>query len=169
MEQYPFSDDYMFYDYERHRYVLTKQSALDFLGIDLAERINAHGGDKDLQVQYILRQVSDIIYGFIYSCNSNNKLQEYICAKHPNAREKIKNAMLQQLQYMIFNGDLTKFGGVDSRRGTIADASTVRRASFDPMARDILLQEIDGKIPALAYSGYLFTLKHLPAYQEEGY
>jgi hypothetical protein len=47
-------------------------------------------------------------------------------------------AMEEQLIYVMTNGDLSAFNGVNLDTGTAIDPDRMRRAEIAPMARDIL-------------------------------
>ena len=59
--KYPYSDKYMTYDYQTHRYVLTDKDVIDNMGINFIEC-----NDNDKAREMMLRQVSLQVYSFIH-------------------------------------------------------------------------------------------------------
>lgn len=171
---YPFSDAQMVYNYQSHRYILTAECVRNELNMDLATTLNTRGViDSGTAVNSFLNQISRDIYAYIYSLNTYNDLQEYLAAKHPRARDFLRDAMLEQVLYVQINGDLTKMSGIDMRKGAHIDRGYLRRASIAPVAEDILSRPLDDDTPALTYRGgsfgNAFVGIRLPAYSTEGY
>ncbi|MBP5466855.1 MAG: hypothetical protein J6Y43_04775, partial [Clostridia bacterium] len=107
---FPYSDDYMTYDYTLHRYVLTEKDILDNFAINMTARFkNAN------TVHTVLKQVSMQVYNYIHEYNVNTEIQDYIIAKTEKGREIIKQAMEQQLLYWLTVGDLTRSTDKDKR------------------------------------------------------
>ena len=170
----PYSDADMQYNFETHRYTLTEDCVRRELNMDLTLTLNTRGLiDKSAAAFNFLNQISRDVYNYIFSTNVNNALQEYLAAKHPNARRALKEAMLEQVLYVQINGDLTKVAGIDLRKGTHIDRGLLNRASIAPVAEEILSRPLDENTPALAFRGCsyanAFTALHLPAYESEGY
>lgn len=170
---YPYNDGDMTYSYRWHRYTLTTQAVRDHLGVDLDTCLNTRGAiDRAAVAPAFLSSISREIYTFIYSCSSYNEMQEYLAAKHPAAREILLDAMLEQVNYTLINGDISKLSGVDVRRGTVMDRKALSVAHIDPVAEEILARPLDACTPSLIYSGTSFSVSRhivLPAYESEGY
>lgn len=99
---YPYNDDYMVYDYTKHRYILTEKYCLDVLGLNLREKV---GGGRATNPQAQINNILDVrisqrLYSVIYSHNDKHTL-EYILAKSPTARNVIRDAMGQELLYLL--------------------------------------------------------------------
>lgn len=171
---YPYHDDDMRYSYRMHRYVLTPMAVREHLGVDLETCLNTRGAtDRAAVAPAFLNTISSEIYAYIYSCSSQNDLQEYLAAKHPRARDIIMQAMLEQVSYTLLNGDVSKLSGVDVRKGSVMDRRSLRAAQIAPVAIDILSKPLDHVTPCLIYGGSAFMLPFctvlLPAYETEGY
>lgn len=137
---FPYSDDYLTYDYTLHRYVLTEKDVLDNFAINMTARFkNAN------TVQTVLRQVSTQVYNYIHKYNVNTAMQDYIIAKTEKGREIIKNALEQQLLYWLTVGDLTRSTDKDKRA-----------VWLDINAEDILMQGIPEIGVPIIYTGSLY-------------
>lgn len=136
---FPYSDEYMTYDYKTHRYVLTKKDLLE----NFNENLQAKFKDgKD--VEPFLRQVSTEIYSYIHSHNMNTKMQDYILAKTESGREIIKEALEQQALYMLTVGIISRSLDRDHRSLRI-----------DENANDALLRDIPEIGTTILYTGNL--------------
>lgn len=109
---YPYVDEYLTYDYTTHRYVLTEKDVLENLAIDLQAEFRP---DVKNSVEKFLKQVSTLVYGFIHSFSVNNLMQDFIIAKTEQGRAYIKEAMEQQLIYMLEVGDLSRSPDMNKR------------------------------------------------------
>ena len=135
--KYPYSDDYMTYDFHSHRYVLTEKDVVEYMGIDLKEH-----NDNENARSMILRQVSLQIYNFIHSHNTATDWQDYIIAKTETGRRIIKEAMEQQLKYLLSVGD-----------ASILLDKTKRELWIDEMAKEILLTHIPEIGTSICFTG----------------
>lgn len=150
----PFSDEQMKYDFEEHRYILTKEYVLKRSGIDLSKVLKPGFIDQPQQrVDNFLNQLSDEIYGWIYEHNADNDYQEYLLAKNPLLRNIIRNAMFQQVLYVLVNGDLNMYSGVNVKSGQIADQRKMVEAAIAPAAKRELNKIIPGIGLAITYQG----------------
>ena len=170
---FPYSDADMTYSDKTHRYTLTTDAVRQHLNVDLGTVLNPAGSlDRAAVASAFLSHISREIYNYIFSCGSDNDLQEYLAAKHPNARRIILEAMLAQAEYAILNGDIYQVSGVDIRKGSAMDRRALRDARVSIAVEDILSRPLDHITPCLVYRG---TWDHnpcrlrLPAYEREGY
>ena len=139
MIAYPYSDDYMTYDYNTHRYVLTLKNVVENLGIDLESRMTTPNS-----IPSLLNRVSLRIYSFIHSHNTDNAYQDLIIAKTEDGRRIIKEAMEEQLIYLLTVGDLSR-----------STNETERKMSIDSTAIELLLQPIREIGCTILYCGRL--------------
>lgn len=109
---FPLVDEYLDYDYATHRYVLTEKDVLENLAIDLNADFRP---DVKNSVEKFLKQVSTLVYGYIHSFSVNNLMQDFIIAKTEMGRKFIKEAMEQQLIYMLEVGDLSRSPDINKR------------------------------------------------------
>lgn len=109
---FPLVDEYLTYDYATHRYVLTEKDVLENLAIDLNADFRP---DVKNSVEKFLKQVSTLVYGYIHSFSVNNLMQDFIIAKTEMGRKFIKEAMEQQLIYMLEVGDLSRSPDMNKR------------------------------------------------------
>jgi hypothetical protein len=171
---FPYSDNAMTYSYQTHRYTLTADAVKEALNVDLETVMNPAGAvDRAAIVPVLLSTISREIYAYIYSCGIDNNLQEYLAAKHPQARHIILDAMIAQVEYMILNGDIYKLSGVDIRKGGVMDQRSMRKVQIAPMAQDVLARPLSSALPCLTYRSAFsapdLNSKFLPAYEEEEY
>ncbi len=136
---YPYSDDYMIYDYKTHRYVLTAKDLADCFNEDLQKKFK-DGKDVDP----FLRQVSARMYSFIHRHNIHTLMQDYIIAKTASGREIIKEALEQQALYMLTVGDISR--SLDANH---------RALNIDETAEDTLLRDIPEIGTTILYTGSL--------------
>ncbi len=136
---YPLTDDFMRFDTETQRYVLTEKDVNINLGINIQERLkNAN------TLNAILKQVSNQIYMFIHEHSNNNELQDYVIAHTEKGRKIIKEAMEQQLIYFLAVGDLSK--STDEKK---------RAMVIDMVAKETLMQTIPEIRTSICYTGNL--------------
>lgn len=135
----PYSDGLMVYDEVAERYVLT-EDALRRRGIFLREKIEASGGAFASEIlNGILDRTSEILYDFIYKHNANNERQKHYMKTLPSFRNLIYSAMLNQVTYMIANGDLTLSPDPQMRDRAISPAATVALERTLPEIRKSIL------------------------------
>lgn len=172
-QTYPYDDEYMKYDYNKHRYILTPKCILDELNINLNERLNTRGANnKENYAQQVLDQISLQIYNFIYSHNSQWLFTQKILAKAPSARFVIKEAMKQQIMYFLMNGQIDKYSGVDLRKNTALNPNSIRGdIAIDPQAIIFLENPLQETGLSLLYRGRYMSIfaNKMPNYQEENY
>lgn len=164
---YPYNDEYLKYDYENHKYILTEKACLDKLNINLGELLNLGGSaNQEREINNFLEEISDFIYSQIYDYSSQWQIQEYQIAKCPSARDVIMKAMLKQIDYARLNGALYQYSGVDVKKGTKMQDFSDRYLS--PMSKSILSKPLTETNVPLLYAGK-YALVFKPNYQEENY
>ena len=164
---YPYDDEYMKYDYDEHRYILTERAVLDKSNINLAERLN-HGGEVNIErvAHIFLDEISEFVYSQIFDYSSQPAIQEYQIAKIPSARNVIMRAMLKQVDYVLVNGFLNQYSGVDLKKNSKIDGISGRYLA--PLAKSILSSPLgETKVPLLYAGKYAMIFE--PKYEEMGY
>lgn len=113
--EYPISGDDMVYNKDKHMYVLRPNYVKQNTGIDLSLMVNSpYVVDKTTAVNNILEDISTQIYLYVYSHNMRYKdYIEYLLAKSPKAREIIRGALMKQLSYIVRNGKINEFVGIN--------------------------------------------------------
>lgn len=164
---YPYDDEYLVYDYDEHRYILTPKAVLDKLNLNLIERLNVGGAVNRERVPYqFLDEISDIVYTEIYNYSSQPEIQEYQIAKLPSARKVIMQAMLRQVDYALVNGFLDQYSGIDLKKNSKVDDLSSRYLA--PRAKSVLSKPLlESKVPLL-YAGK-YAMIFTPNYEEMGY
>lgn len=153
----PYSDDKMQYDIEDHQYYLTLEYVKDELGIDLVSRVNTSASDNPTAAaQYVLKQISNEIYSYIYAHNTNNMVQEFFACKLQSTRNIIRKAMLEQLSYECISGALANFSGVNVKTGLIMDRKGIENAVVGFNAKKVLDTIVPEIGVALTYQGQIF-------------
>lgn len=137
--QYPLSDDFMIYDYAKHRYILTETDVFENLSINLEDKLLTKPARER-----ILDQISIHVYAYIHRFNADTKAQDYIIATTAGGRSIIKRAMEEQLIYELTAGDLSRSTDMDKRR-----------LWFDETAKEILLEDIPEIGTNICYTGSL--------------
>ncbi len=155
--QCPFDDEIMRYDYQKHRYVLTEHGVLTELGENLDVLLNSTGdANPSTLAERILKRVSQTVYLYIYRDSANEQWLEYILAKYPPLRERVKEMLQAQLLYMLENGDIGLYSGVNIAKGQAMEIESLRgRARIAPEVEDLALQDIPGLGYCLKYVGFL--------------
>jgi hypothetical protein len=142
---YPYSDNFMVFDEENKRYVLTNEYVMQRLGVDLAGTANERGlVNPQIAVKHLLEEVSDDIYNFIHSHNLNTAKQDYLIATVPSLRLIIQKAMGQQLLYSRMNGFMAYSADKDKQFMAIC-----------PKARQTLLQVVPEIGISILYTGVI--------------
>lgn len=140
---YPYSDDYMIFDGQSNRYVLTEKYALEQLGLNLSEMVNERNAqNQQIAVQRILKQISNQLYNFIHQHCFNDCLRDMVIAQCPSARKIIQEAMGEQLLYVAMKGDLSR--SVDPQK---------RQYAIDENAKAALLRIVPEVGYCLLYTG----------------
>lgn len=111
----PHSDDLMTFDEITGHYVLTEQALLEN-GTDIRKRLEQNRTvNATAVINRTLRRVSDMIYNYVHKFNHDNKQQDLWIATIPSLREIIYRAMLEQTEYFLMNGDLSRSVERDKR------------------------------------------------------
>lgn len=100
----PKTDNYMTYDKDAHRYVLTDAYVLDKLNIDLyaySEDV-ANRGNVSEQIR---RKASDQVYDFVYSNCIQKYRRERMLALNDTCRSMLMRAMGCQIEFLCENGN----------------------------------------------------------------
>ena len=155
--KFPCDDEIMRYDYNTHRYVLTEKGVLFELGENLDVILNTTGdANPSTLAERILKRVSQTVYHYLYRDTVNEQWLEYILATYPPLRERVKEMLQAQLLYMLMNGDLGLYSGVNVAKGQVMDMEALRgRARIAPEVEDLALQIIPGLGYCLKYVGFL--------------
>ena len=164
---YPYSDEYMVYDYTKHQYVLTPKAVLDKLNENLERYSPATSVNRQRDAEIMLENVSDEVYNQIYENSLNYLFPEFIIAKCPSARPIIMQALIEQVKYFLFNGAISVYSGVDFKKGTVGDNANGRILA--PNARRILERVIPETRVSLMYQGQMNALIPVGDYEKYGY
>lgn len=161
----PYSDNQMTYNERAHRYVLTTESVLEDMNIDLGVVLNTSDvADVAIAQEQFLDRVSRIIYYWIYSVNPLRFRTERELAMNEPYRPFILEAMKEQVLYILNNGDLTALSGINLDTGMTIEESKKRASSIAPLSKDILIDA--GIVKAFVP---LYEREIVPNYKGEGY
>lgn len=100
----PYNDIYMDYSQRKHRYVLTLAYANDMRNIDLLAIGDGEMNDNNAADQ-VLDKVSRQIYNHIYRHAMHRYRTEKALAFDEDVRQALMDAMGDQLEWMVTNGD----------------------------------------------------------------
>lgn len=155
--KYPFDDETMTYDYITHRYVLTERNVFNELGENLDAILNASGdGNPSALASRILKRVSQTVYLWLYEDSWNSQWLEYVLATLPPLRGIVKEMLQSQLLYMLANGDLGLYSGVNIAKGQAMNINDLRgRARIAPEVEDLAMQTVPELGYCLKYAGML--------------
>lgn len=162
----PYSDDHMIYDTADHRYKLTEAFVTQRMNRNLSVILADHGGASDTanEAGILLDRVSRQIYAFCLRATPTPYKREQMMALDPAKRVAIRDAMAEQLIYVLNNGDLSAYTGVNIETGVTIDPARMRAAEIAPLARDVLLTH-----GLCSPSFSLYDRDITPRYSEEGY
>lgn len=137
----PYSDDHMIYDKEAHRYRLTELYVLQRMNRNLSAILADNGGASDTlnEPAVLLDRVSRQVYSYCYRLTPYPKARERLMALDETKRTAIRDAMAEQLIYVLTNGDISAYSGINLDTGATLDPVRMREAEIAPMARDILI------------------------------
>jgi len=97
------NDEYMIYDLNKHRYILTPEALEKDYSINLAQTLDTDdSSDPERVPELFLDRCSKIIYTYIYSWASERDKTEYIIANE-KYRETIKDAMEEYVYSLLLN------------------------------------------------------------------
>lgn len=156
-DKYPYDDEVMKYDYVNHRYVLTKKGVLEQLGEDLDVILNT-GGDANPSTlaERFLRKVSQGVYFYLYQDSMNSDWLEYILATYPPLREWVKEMLQAQVLYVLQNGFVNDYSGVNIAKGHTVDINWLRgRVKIADEVEQLANRFIPGLGYTLTYCGAL--------------
>lgn len=131
----PYSDDYLIFNENTNRYVLTEKNLQENYGVVM----QANAG-----VQGILNMVSIQIYNYIHKHNNDNQKQDLMIACTDTGRKIINDAMCMQFLYIKQSGYLSRSTDKDKRA-----------LAIDEDAKDILMQVIPEFGCSVLYCGVL--------------
>lgn len=114
----PYSDDYMIFNERTGHYVLTER-ALEENGTQIRARLTRNRATNATAIiNRLLTRVSDMIYNYVHRFNHDNKRQDVLIATIQSCRDIIYRAMLEQTEYVLMVGDLSR--SVDPAKREIA-------------------------------------------------
>lgn len=113
-----FDDEYLYYDINTHKYYLTVDGYEQLSG----EALTADHGLDYIQAERMLKRVTQIVYGFIYSWARDVERTEYE-ASLPKYRDCIRDALAEMMTGLLANKtDPTMF--FNSRTFNFSDTVT---------------------------------------------
>lgn len=154
---YPFDNGIMKYDFAAHRYILTSEGVLSELGENLEVVLNDSGdANASTLADRVLRKVSQTVYQYIYRDSMDPAWLEFILATYPPLREWVREMLQAQLMYVLENGFVSDYSGVNIAKGQTIDPNWLRgRARIAPEVEDIANRFIPGLGYSLKYCGAL--------------
>lgn len=112
----PQSDELVIFDELTGQYILTEEATLRD-GMQLRARLSRKRDvDPTSIINALCRRVSNIIYNYLHKYSLNNMRQNMIIAQNAECKQIVYRAMLEQLAYLLMNGDLSRSVDIDKRR-----------------------------------------------------
>lgn len=162
--EYPFSDQYLKYDYDRHIYVATPKYILEEFGINLSEVLEATDVTNPADLPNIwLRRVSRYVYEYLYSVTFDRDWKEFLLAKDGNWRKFILYWIGEQALYMLNNGDIGLQAGISYEKSNSNDLYQMRG---ERLYAPLMVQSM--KSTKALYLGQSFRTKDID-YEKDGY
>ncbi len=165
MTKFPYDDEYMTYDYRMHRYVLTDKAVLDILG----ENLNVILVDAEpVTKNAFLKKVSNTLYEYILSASQSPDYIEYIMAKDGSLREMIRDMLISQVEYMLANGAVDSYSGINMAKGHYIDLDKIRNGRQVSLTVE---QKSNAILPGYGHClRYACSLPHIaPKFYRVGY
>ncbi len=160
----PLNDEYMIYDYRKHRYMLTEKAVLELLGENLNDLTD---GNVTLKNKLLMDASADV-YGYIYEDSRSPDYIERIMALDEDLRPTIQDMLLAQLEYTLYNGKLSLYAGINLAKQSALDISLIRNES---KVAETVVQETHRILPGygicLKYCGRLPSV--CPSQRYKGY
>ena len=160
----PLNDEYMIYDYRKHRYMLTEKAVLELLGENLNDLTD---GNVTLKNKLLMDASADV-YGYIYEDSRSPDYLERIMALDEDLRPTIQDMLLAQLEYTLYNGKLSLYAGINLAKQSALDISRIRNES---KVAETVVQETHRILPGygicLKYCGRLPSV--CPSQRYKGY
>lgn len=150
----PRSDNLMFWDETKRRYILKEEAFRAYTGMDIRAMVNDSLGDVANIVNYYFDNVSLKVYNYIYNNRSSFERRNAALTYSPTARNMIYRCLIEQTVYFITNGDISKFSGVNIKSGGVIERKFIRNATVSPDVIDILRNT---PIPELGGASILFA------------
>lgn len=120
------SDDYMYYNIRKHRYILTNEALVEEYGIDLYGVLNPEGdANPDTLPDRFLNRVSKEVYEYIYSWSSDRDATEYLISDE-QYRSTIEEAMLELAYTFLMTNTDPNMLFKETSLGTIVVPPTVQ-------------------------------------------
>lgn len=136
---YPYSDNYMTYNYQSHRYELTEKAVYDELGVnfkDFSDMETTDANPSTIGIR-ILKKVSRLVYSYLLENCQNAGWLVYELAVVQQLRSVILEMLLAQAEYQFTNGDISNFSGVDIYKGQTMEQYKLKEATIAPLVRTI--------------------------------
>lgn len=139
---YPLTDAHMIYNRTVHRYTLTELYVLQVMNRNLADVLAENGAAADIAKEpgMLLERISRQIYGYCLRSTATPNIRERRMALDGSLRPYIMEAMAEQLTYIMNNGDVSAYTGINVDTGMTIDPVRMRKAEIAPLAIDILVR-----------------------------
>lgn len=136
--KFPYDDGYMKYNYMRHRYELTEAAAFNELGLNFKEfsDMETMDGNPSTLGARALKEVSAVLYSYLLEDCMNPEWLMYELATLPELRHVISEMLLSQTAYMMSNGNISTFSGLDIYKGSALERRRIKEAIIAPMVQN---------------------------------
>ena len=117
---FPYSDQYMAYDYNTHMYYITPDGVFNLLGVNLNEELETFGqANNTTQALRFCKKSASKVYAYIKDRCFSYPFIEMFMAKAGDIREFIRDELLiPQIEYNLTNGFPDEYSGLNIAKGT---------------------------------------------------
>lgn len=129
------TNQHSYYDEYWGRYILTEEAVKMQLGVNIHERLKTLPDTYNPQI--FLKRVSDMVYNWAEGQVPDAKRISYLAAKDFECNKYLIQAMLRQVEYMIYQGDIANESGIDWSNSSLLDAEFYNRR-LSPEVKEIL-------------------------------
>lgn len=150
---YPFDDQYLIYDYNRHRYYLTEAALNNLLGISFNDVPEGMDSNPSTRVFRFCNKVTDDVYRFLLKDSMNAGWLVYELATTRALRPVIQEMLLAQAEYAFNSGFSGNYSGVDVFKGVAVDRDKIRAAMIAPAVEDYAYAVQPSLGRAIKYAG----------------
>lgn len=139
IQKYPYTDDILQYDYNRHRYFLTADALYKYLGIDFEQLPDEPGKTPGDKAFIWANKSADEVYRYLQKNNYNPQWLMWELATVPGLRSVVQDLLIAQAEYNKTSGFIDSFSGIDVYRGKAIDRKDIHESCVSPAIEDIAI------------------------------
>ena len=157
----PKDDNYMKYDYNRHRYYLTPRAAIDLCGANLDLLLDTFGdANSSTLAERFCRKSGNAFYSYVRTMTARYDIMEWIMACDPEQRARVQEMLIEQLEYNLSEAFPERKSGLNIERGSAMRLEDLRADLTVPGEVMSMAQEIMPRYGfSLLCTNYLSALR----------